>query len=58
LADRVLLVLGSLDGAPDIDQEILTTAGKFLGMGFAALDASNNPEKARDYHEWKERNGI
>lgn len=53
LADRVLLVLGSLDGAPEVDKEILDTAGKLLGMGFAALDAAISPEKTLEYHEWK-----
>jgi hypothetical protein len=56
LADRVLLVLSSLEGAPGIDQEILHTAGKFLGMGFAALDAANSPEKSADYQAWKAQN--
>lgn len=53
LADRVQLVLSSLEGAPEVDKEILDTAGKFLGMGFAALDVAISPEKTLEYHKWK-----
>ncbi len=53
LGERVLLVLQSLEDAPDVDKEILSSAGKFLGMGFAALDAAISPERTLAYHEWK-----